>query len=117
MLLESYSAYPATFSLLDLPFEALCLVVNNCTCAQQVNCRRAAAAAFQEGVGRQGDFLHGIDIVNAADYFSLGTRSNAYHSVAVFIAQYEEYRLPLIQDLLTTKICHWVCLQDPVRDF
>jgi hypothetical protein len=25
--------------------------------------------------------------------------------------------LPLIQDLLTTKICHWVCLQDPVRDF
>ncbi len=115
--MESYSACPATISLLDLPFEALCLVVNNCTCAQQVNCRRAAAAAFQEGVGRQGDFLHGIDIVNAADYFSLGTRSNAYRSVAVFIAQYEEYRLPLIQDLLTTKICHWVCLQDPVRDF
>lgn len=73
-----------------------------------MNCRRAAAAAFQEGVGRQGDFLHGIDIVNAADYFSLGTRSNAYRSVAVFIAQYDEYRPQLIEELLNTKIRHWV---------
>ena len=29
----------------------------------QVNCRRAASAAFQELVGRLGDFEHGIDIV------------------------------------------------------
>ena len=41
----------------------------------QVNCRRAAAAAFQESVGRQDNFPHGIEILTAADYFSLSTRS------------------------------------------
>ncbi|KAL3695132.1 hypothetical protein R1sor_008783 [Riccia sorocarpa] len=74
---------------------------------REVNCRRAAAAAFQEGVGRQGDFEHGIDIVNAADYFSLGTRSHAYCSVAVYIAQFEEYRPSLIDELMNVKISHW----------
>lgn len=73
-----------------------------------MNCRRAAAAAFQEGVGRQGDFEHGIDIVNAADYFSLGTRSHAYCTVAVYIAQFEDYRLSLIDEILNVKISHWV---------
>ncbi|KAL2632493.1 hypothetical protein R1flu_003972 [Riccia fluitans] len=74
---------------------------------REVNCRRAAAAAFQEGVGRQGDFEHGIDIVNAADYFSLGIRSHAYCAVAVYIAQFEEYRPSLIDELLNVKISHW----------
>ncbi|CAM6128397.1 unnamed protein product [Calypogeia fissa] len=74
---------------------------------REVNCRRAAAAAFQESVGRQGDFEHGIDIVNAADYFSLGTRSHAYRIVAVYIAQFEEYRMPLIDELLKSKVSHW----------
>ena len=44
-------------------------------CAPQVNCRRAAAAAFQESVGRQGSFPKGIEVVTAADYFSLSTIS------------------------------------------
>ncbi|BBN05956.1 tubulin-specific chaperone D [Marchantia polymorpha subsp. ruderalis] len=74
---------------------------------REVNCRRAAAAAFQEGVGRQGDFEHGIDIVNAADYFSLGTRSHAYCTVSVYIAQFEDYRLSLIDEILNVKISHW----------
>ena len=47
-------------------------------CDVQVNCRRAASAAFQESVGRQGSmFPHGIDILTAADYFTLGTRTQA----------------------------------------
>ncbi|XP_027363984.1 tubulin-folding cofactor D isoform X1 [Abrus precatorius] len=74
---------------------------------REVNCRRAAAAAFQENVGRQGNYPHGIDIVIAADYFSLSSRVNSYLHVAVSIAHYEGYLLPFVDDLLDRKICHW----------
>ncbi|KAI5064124.1 hypothetical protein GOP47_0020794 [Adiantum capillus-veneris] len=74
---------------------------------REVNCRRAASAAFQENIGRQGGYPHGIDLVNAADYFSLASRPNAYCTVAVYVAQFQEYRLPMITELLDTKICHW----------
>ncbi|KAK1326064.1 hypothetical protein QJS10_CPA01g02700 [Acorus calamus] len=74
---------------------------------REVNCRRAAAAAFQENVGRQGSFLHGIDIVNTADYFSLSSRVNSYLHVAVHIAQYKEYLYPFVEELIINKIPHW----------
>ena len=76
---------------------------------REVNCRRAASAAFQECVGRQGadNFKHGIAILTAADYFSLGNRSGAYLSVAVNIAQYSEYCRPIIRHLFETKLGHW----------
>ncbi|KAM1285817.1 hypothetical protein EV1_028362 [Malus domestica] len=74
---------------------------------REVNCRRAAAAAFQENVGRQGSYPHGIDIVNTADYFSLSSRINSYVHVAVSIAQYEDYLYPFVDELLYNKICHW----------
>lgn len=74
---------------------------------REVNCRRAAAAAFQENVGRQGNYPHGIDIVNTADYFSLSSRVNSYLHVAVCIAQYEGYLYPFVDELLYNKICHW----------
>ncbi|KAG6677496.1 hypothetical protein I3842_14G030100 [Carya illinoinensis] len=74
---------------------------------REVNCRRAAAAAFQENVGRQGNYPHGIDIVNTADYFSLSSRVNSYLHVAVEIAQYEGYLYPFVDELLYNKICHW----------
>ena len=44
----------------------------------QVNCRRAASAAFQEGAGRQGNFLHGIEILTLADYFAVSTRAQVW---------------------------------------
>ncbi|XLR01812.1 hypothetical protein S83_068010 [Arachis hypogaea] len=69
--------------------------------------RLTAAAAFQENVGRQGNYPHGIDIVNTADYFSLSSRIHSYLHAAVFIAQYEGYLLPFVDDLLDRKICHW----------
>lgn len=74
---------------------------------REVNCRRAAAAAFQENVGRQGNYPHGIDIVSIADYFSLSSRVNSYLQVAVSIAQYEGYLYPFVDELLYNKICHW----------
>ncbi|KAL5571563.1 hypothetical protein UlMin_021160 [Ulmus minor] len=74
---------------------------------REVNCRRAAAAAFQENVGRQGNYPHGIDIVNTADYFSLSSRLYSYNQVAIFIAQYEGYLYPFVDELIYNKICHW----------
>ncbi|KAJ4774444.1 Tubulin-specific chaperone D [Rhynchospora pubera] len=74
---------------------------------REVNCRRAASAAFQENVGRQGEFPNGINIVNMADYFALSSRSNSYLHVAVSIAEYKEYLYPFADELLSSKINHW----------
>ncbi|XP_048512674.1 tubulin-specific chaperone D [Athalia rosae] len=74
---------------------------------REINCRRAASAAFQENVGRQGNFPHGIDILTVTDYFEVGVRSNAYLKISGHIAQYEEYTKSLIDHLLTRKVTHW----------
>ncbi|XP_011644705.1 tubulin-specific chaperone D [Pogonomyrmex barbatus] len=84
---------------------AMLLVV---TCFdREINCRRAASAAFQENVGRQGNFPHGIDILTVADYFEVGVRSHTYLKISVQIAQYEEYTKPLIDHLVARKVTHW----------
>lgn len=61
----------------------------------------AASAAFQENVGRQGheNFLHGIEILTAADYFSLGNRTNAYLSISHAVAQFPRYFGPIVDHL------------------
>ncbi|CAH9148224.1 unnamed protein product [Cuscuta epithymum] len=74
---------------------------------REVNCRRAAAAAFQENVGRQGNYPHGIDIVNTADYFALSSRVYSYLHVSVSIAEYNGYLHSFVDELLHNKICHW----------
>ncbi|XP_053517293.1 tubulin-specific chaperone D isoform X4 [Artibeus jamaicensis] len=74
---------------------------------RNVNCRRAASAAFQESVGRQGTFPHGIDILTTADYFAVGNRSNCFLVISMFIAGFPEYTRPMIDHLLTVKISHW----------
>ena len=76
---------------------------------REVNCRRAASAAFQEAVGRLGKFPHGIDIVNFADYFSLGSKTRAALDVAPFVCQFAEYRRPLMEHVLDVKLTHWEC--------
>lgn len=60
-----------------------------------------ASAAFQENVGRQGhdNFPHGIDILTAADYFTLGNRTNAYLNISVYIARFPTYRRAIIDHL------------------
>ena len=76
---------------------------------REVNCRRAASAAFQENVGRQGhlNFPHGIDIVTVADFFALGNRAHAFTVVGVAIAAYEEYRGALLRHLVDVVLVHW----------
>eukprot|EP00899_Mesostigma_viride_P006535 jgi/Mesvir1/15883/Mv02791-RA.1 len=74
---------------------------------REVNCRRAAAAAFQECVGRLGNFPHAISILTAADFFTLGARRHAYLQVAPFIGSFDEYRPALAEHLLHTKLMHW----------
>jgi len=91
-----------------VPDLSLSMVVT-CLFDREINCRRAASAAFQECVGRQGseNFKHGIDILTKADYFSLGNRTDAYTKVACSIAIYNRYRIPLLQHLSYIKLFHW----------
>lgn len=74
---------------------------------REVNCRRAASAAFQENVGRQGEFPHGIEILTTADYFAVGLRSHAYIHLSSYIAQFSEYTNILIEHLVKLKVNHW----------
>lgn len=63
---------------------------------REINCRRAASAAFQESVGRLGNFPNGIDILTEADFYSVGVRNNAYLQISDFVAQFEGYTQFLI---------------------
>jgi tubulin-specific chaperone D len=76
---------------------------------REVNCRRAASAAFQEAVGRLGaqHFPHGIDILTSADYFALGSRREAYLTIGPAIARLPQYRVPLAEHLLQRKLANW----------
>lgn len=74
---------------------------------REVNCRRAASATFQECVGRQGTFPHGIEILTEADYFTLSNRVNAYLHVSTFVAQFKEYFPSMAQHLAFIKLRHW----------
>ncbi|CAK1546044.1 unnamed protein product [Leptosia nina] len=74
---------------------------------REINCRRAAAAAYQENVGRHGMFPHGINVLTTADFHSVGPRHNSYLVVAPQIAAYPEYTQPLIDHLVDLKVEHW----------
>ncbi|PIA13890.1 ARM repeat-containing protein [Coemansia reversa NRRL 1564] len=74
---------------------------------RESNVRRAASAAFQEHVGRQGTFPHGISVLQLADFFSVGIMRNAYVVAGRRIAEFEEYRHPLLHHLCTVTIYHW----------
>ncbi|GFO18516.1 tubulin-specific chaperone d-like [Plakobranchus ocellatus] len=74
---------------------------------REVNVRRAAAAAFQENVGRQGTFPHGIDILTTVDYFAVGSRPHCYLELSVFVANFPEYTTSIINHLADVKLAHW----------
>lgn len=76
---------------------------------REINCRRAASAAYQENVGRHGMFPHGINVLTTADFQSVGPRNNAYLVIAPQIAEYPEYTQPLVDHLVELKVDHWDC--------
>ena len=96
-------------AVMAFPFQTLAPSLLTAACYdREVNCRRAAAAAFQENVGRQQTFPHGIEIVTAADFGALGPLGHAYRQVACQVARYEEYRAAMVDELIRVKIRHWV---------
>ena len=74
---------------------------------REVNIRRAASATFQECVGRQGTFPHGIEILTEADYFTLSNRVNAFLNVSCHVGQFKEYLPAMLNHLAFVQLTHW----------
>ena len=77
---------------------------------REVHVRRAASAALQENVGRQGheNFPNGIELLRLGDFFALGNRDKAYLDVAPKVADLDDSYLQAIADrLLQDRLCHW----------
>lgn len=75
---------------------------------REVSVRRAASAAFQETVGRHPDIIpHGISVMAAADFFSVGQRRTAYLQVARQVFHFSEYGQALLEHLSSRCIVHW----------
>lgn len=101
-------AYDAHALAPHAPLLANALIATACF-DREINCRRAASAAYQENVGRHGMFPHGIDVLTTADFQSVGPRNNAYLVIAPQVASYTEYTQPLIDHLVDLKVEHWDC--------
>ncbi|XP_072939375.1 tubulin-specific chaperone D [Epargyreus clarus] len=101
-------AYDATALAPHAQLLATSLIATACF-DREINCRRAASAAYQENVGRHGMFPHGIDVLTTADFQSVGPRNNAYLVIAPQIADYPEYTQPLVDHLVDLKVQHWDC--------
>lgn len=77
---------------------------------REVNCRRAASAAYQETVGRQGDqnVPNGISIITIADYFSVGNRYACFTTIAASVAALDpKLNESLMVHLATSTVKHW----------
>lgn len=102
-------AYDAALFLPRLERTLAPAMLITCVFDRELNCRRAASAAFQECVGRQGraNFPDGIDLLTRADYFSVANLRHAYLDVSVFVASFRAYRYGLLEHLVATKLAHW----------
>ncbi|CEF64561.1 HEAT repeat and Armadillo-like helical domain and Armadillo-type fold domain and HEAT, type 2 repeat and Tubulin-specific chaperone D, C-terminal domain-containing protein [Strongyloides ratti] len=73
---------------------------------KELNIRRAASAAFQENVGRQGYFPSGIDIIHIIDYSSISRLSVCYNDLCIKVAKFEGYLIPMLNHLVDYKVGH-----------
>ncbi|KAI8844719.1 armadillo-type protein [Chytridium lagenaria] len=107
-------AYDSQVLLPYTPQLSRCLAVVS-TLDREVNVRRAASAALQECVGRLGTaerdgdvgVPHGIDVITLADYFAVGNRSAAALEVAVEVARFLPYQIPIVKYASTAMTTHW----------
>lgn len=77
---------------------------------REINCRRAASAAFQENIGRQGHelFDFGLEIISIADFFSVSNRIHTYLYMSKQIASFHRhYCQCFIRHLIKNGINHW----------
>ena len=74
---------------------------------REVNCRKAASAAFQESVGRLGTFPHGMELVITMDYHAVCNKRHTYMNLSIQIAEIEAYRYAIIDELYLRKLLHW----------
>lgn len=78
---------------------------------REVHCRRAAAAALQECVGRLSSRVipDGIKLITLADFFSLGERTMSFLNVAVEVGAIADgiYLPRIIQELSESKLLNW----------
>lgn len=77
---------------------------------REVNCRRAASAAFQEIVGRWGPHYapHGVDLLQLLNFFNVSQRAETFGPVAEEIAtKYHGYSIFMFDYLLKRSIRHW----------
>lgn len=45
--------------------------------------------------------------MTVADFFAVSVRNNAYLKISPFIAEFDDYTIPLIDHLLNRKVDHW----------
>ncbi|KAF9468537.1 tubulin folding cofactor D C terminal-domain-containing protein [Collybia nuda] len=74
---------------------------------REIHIRRAASAAFQEHVGRNSLFPHGIDVLAKTDFYAVSVRRNAFLIAAPQVAIHPEYRETLLCHILDVVLRHW----------
>ncbi|BEJ12462.1 hypothetical protein CspHIS471_0209220 [Cutaneotrichosporon sp. HIS471] len=77
------------------------------TLDREVGVRRAASAAFQEGVGRLGLYPSGIDVLAKTDFYSVSVRRKAFANAAPAVAAHPVYRAALREQLHNITLRHW----------
>ncbi|GFZ52002.1 hypothetical protein JCM24511_09773 [Saitozyma sp. JCM 24511] len=74
---------------------------------REVGVRRAASAAYQEGVGRLGLYPEGIDVLAKTDFYSVSVRRMAFTLAAPAVALHRVYRDRMRGHLHHITLRHW----------
>lgn len=75
---------------------------------REISVRRAASAAYQEGVGRHSNTIpDGIAILALADFHAVGQRKTSFLEVGPAVFSYPLYRKPILSYLVQVSSAHW----------